>query len=70
MSNLFKYLKESDHKNYNENLKSFSAYNITYPKSDDPLDRDVSFQAVTWIQAFMKSNFLHFYLFSARFGGF
>ena len=27
--------------------------------------RDVSFQAIGWIQAFMKSKFLQFYLFSA-----
>ena len=27
--------------------------------------RDVSFQAIAWIQAFMKSKFLHFYLFHA-----
>ena len=27
----------------------------------DALNRDVSFQAIAWIQAFMKSKFLHFY---------
>ena len=32
--------------------------------------RDVSFQAIAWIQAFMKLKFPHFYLFLARFGGF
>ena len=31
--------------------------------------RDASFQAMAWIQAFMKSIFLHFYLFSTHFGG-
>ena len=34
------------------------------------LFRDVSFQANAWIQAFMKSKFPHFYLFSARYRGF
>ena len=33
-------------------------------------DRDVSFQAIAWIQAIMKLKFLHFYLFLAHFGGF
>ena len=32
--------------------------------------RDVSFPAFAGIPAFMKSKFLHFYFFSARFGGF
>ena len=32
--------------------------------------RDVSFQAIAWIQAFIKSKFPHFYLLLARFGGF
>ena len=32
--------------------------------------RDVSFQAIAWIQAFMKLKFPNFYLFLARFGGF
>ena len=32
--------------------------------------RDVSFQAIAWIQAFMKCKFPHFYLFSACFGSF
>ena len=34
------------------------------------VDRDVSFQAIAWIQAFMKFKFPHFYLFSAHFGGY
>ena len=32
--------------------------------------RDVSFQAIAWIQAFMNLKVPHFYLFLACFGGF
>ena len=34
------------------------------------LIKDVSFQPIAWIQTFMKSKFLHFYLFVAHFGAF
>ena len=33
-------------------------------------NKDVSFQAIAWIQAFMKPKFPQFYLFLTRFGGF